>query len=258
MISWCGSWRTNGAAALTTEDGLGVGTPSGFGIQRQLQDADSGHRIFPLCTPGPAFTTRVRRNLLHFNPIPKFHTKTAPSYTTGTNWIFVKIFRREAKAWAAWKQNCPMNCPEVPHGCSAARDSCGTSQNTDFTFWGFCSSQLSPAFKFTYIKRKLNCSLQQRANHNKANILQKTYSLESIKNCQDNVPEPILGCQQHQCHSGLLSATSCGKNCITDQKYFIFQWDFIFHMATIHHIPSQLELCKGKEKPPLQTPPEMF
>lgn len=27
-------------------------------------------------------------------------------------------------------------------------------------------------------------------------------------------------------------------------------------MPTIDHIPSQLELCKGKEKPPLQTPPQ--
>lgn len=99
----------------------------GFGGSNvERTEAAPGHRTFPLCTPGPAFTARVRRNLLHFNPIPKFHTKTAPSYTTGTNWIFFKVFRREAKAWAAWKQNCPMNSPELPHGCSTARNSCGS------------------------------------------------------------------------------------------------------------------------------------
>lgn len=180
----------------------------------------------PLCTPGQ-LPPQSEKESLHFNAIPKFHTKKQPPIIQlALIGSFFELFRREAKAWAAWKQNCPMNSPELPHGDAVLP--CGTSENTDFTFWGFCSFQLSPAFKSTYIKRKLNCPLQQRANHNKANILQQTIPLNPLKIAKSTFqcPLPIPGCQQHQCHSGLLSATSCGKN-----------RPEIFHIPARFHIP---------------------
>lgn len=191
MISWCGSWRANKAAALSTDNGLssvGLGTPSAFGIHR---------------------------------------------HQCGKDWTS------------------PVNSPEQPHGCGAARDSCGISKNTDFRSYHFCSFQLSPAFKFTYIKRKLNCPLQQKSKPQQSKHPPANCSLESIKNCQVNVPVPAA-------HPGLpaaqgtlwalLSATSCAKN---HHRAEIFHIPTRVHMPTINnHIPSQLELCEGKETPP--------
>lgn len=148
-----GMWWSHGVAAgeqtaaLTTEDGLGVGTPSGFGIQRQQCGKDwacpmpgssrmlvQDTELSP-CAHLGQLSHQGEKEFAAFQSNPQIpHQKTAPSYTTGTNWIFFELFRREAKAWAAWKQNCPMNSPELPHGCSAARDSWGISKNTDFTF----------------------------------------------------------------------------------------------------------------------------
>lgn len=90
---------------------------------------------FPLVHTWTSFHHQCEKEFAAFQSHPQIpHQKPAPNYTTGTNWIFSELFRREAKAWAAWKQNCPMNSPELPHGCNAARDSCGISKNTDFTF----------------------------------------------------------------------------------------------------------------------------
>lgn len=183
----------------------------------------------PLVHTWAAFTTEWE-GIAAFQCHPQIpHQETAPNYTTGTNWILFWAFQKRGQGLSSLETKLPHEFPRTaPWRCSAARDSCGTSENTDFTFWGFCSFQLSPAFKSTYIKRKLNCPLQQRANHNKANILQQTIPLNPLKIAKSTFqcPLPIPGCQQHQCHSGLLSATSCGKN-----------RPEIFHIPARFHIP---------------------
>lgn len=138
MISWCGSWRTNCSSDHWGWAGCGnslrfwdseAAMWKGLSLShaRQLQDAGSGHRTFPLCTPGPAFTTSVRRNLLHFNPIPKFRTKKQPPIIQLALIGYFLSFSEErprleqhGNKTAPWTpQNCPMDAvlPET-HGAS--------------------------------------------------------------------------------------------------------------------------------------------
>lgn len=146
MISWCGSWRPNEAAVLTTESrlssvGRDVGTPSGFGIQRHQYGKDwtcscvqtarqlpgqwfrtqNLPGLFHSCTPEPGFTTSVWGSccISVQSPAGRFHTtKTAPYYTTGTNWILSWAFQKrgqglnsmETKLTVPWiPQNSPMD-----------------------------------------------------------------------------------------------------------------------------------------------------
>lgn len=236
-------WQLENKWSCSSEHwgGAGCGNSSGFGIQRQQCGKDwgcpvpgSSRMLIQDTEPSPgahlgSFHHRVRRNCCISMPSPNSTPKNNLNYTTGTNWILFWAFQKRGQGLSSLETKLPHEFPRTaPWRCSAARDSCGTSENTDFTFWGFCSFQLSPAFKSTYIKRKLNCPLQQRANHNKANILQQTLPLNPLKTAKSTFqcPLPIPGCQQHQCHSGLLSATSCGKN-----------RPEIFHIPTRFHIP---------------------
>lgn len=113
-----------------------------------------------------------------------------------------------------------------------------------------CSFQLSPAFKSTYVKRKLNCPLQQKSKPQQSKHPPANYSLESIKKlpsqrCSARCPSRAATTAQ-----GTLWAPGCHQ--LWQEMHHSPE---IFHIPTIFHVPSELGLCEGKEKPPLKILP---
>lgn len=114
----------------------------------------------------------------------------------------------------------------------------GTSEIEEVS--NFCSLQLSPTFKFTYIKRKLNCPPPQKENHNKANILQQSICLNLLKlaksTFQSQLPTPA--CQQQKC--------PFFPPLFYINKSQLWPW-IASHASNISHSFTAV-FCKGKEK----------
>lgn len=102
--------------------GLGVGTPSLFRIQRHQRGRDWTHAsqaapgwwFRAQNPPAPLHSAGVWRNLLHFSPAPRFHTKnTAPNYTTGTNWILFWAFQKTGWGLNSMETKLPHEFPRT-------------------------------------------------------------------------------------------------------------------------------------------------